>query len=89
MSAPRAMEATRFSIARKPVPWLSGFGSNSLAWMALKLPAMSAMMKTPAAKAKQMDEARDQGHGGNEWMVQEVVLPALARTIAHSQGDGH
>ena len=81
------MEATRFSIARKPVPWLSGFGSNSLAWMALKLPAMSAMMKTPAAKAKQMDEARDQGHGGNEWMVQEAVLPALARTIAHSQGE--
>ena len=33
-----------------------------------------------------MHETRDHGHGGNEWKVQEVVLPALARTIAHSQG---
>ena len=27
------------------------------------------------------------GRSGNEWMVQEAVLPALARTIAHSQGE--
>jgi len=33
-------EATRFGVAGKPVLWLRGFGSNSLAWMALKLPAM-------------------------------------------------
>ena len=44
-------------------------------------------MKASAAKAKEMHETRDHGHGGNEWKVQEVVLPALARTIAHSQGE--
>ena len=44
-------------------------------------------MKTSTAKAKQMHDTRDQGHGGNEWKVQEAVLPAFARTIAHSLGE--
>ena len=44
-------------------------------------------MKTSTAKARQMHETRDQGHGGNEWMVQEAALPAFARTIAHSLGE--
>ena len=44
-------------------------------------------MKTSTAKARQMHDTREQGHGGNEWKVQEAVLPAFARTIAHSLGE--
>ena len=33
------------------------------------------------------EDFREHGHGGNEWKVQEAVLPAFARTIAHSLGE--
>ena len=35
-------------------------------------------MKTSTAKARQMHDTREHGHGGNEWKVQEAVLPAFA-----------
>ena len=44
-------------------------------------------MKTSTAKARQMHDTREHGHGDNEWKVQEAVLPAFARTIAHSLGE--
>ena len=56
--------------------YLCSFGSSSFVWITVKLPAM------------ELDEDfREHGHGGNEWKVQEAVLPAFARTIAHSLGE--
>ena len=66
-------------------------GSAALAQTALfgllgKCQLWSAM-KTSTVKARKTHDTRDRSHGDNDWMIQEAVLPAFVRTIAHSLGE--